>query len=82
MTAKPTCNGTCVNHDKASQESIDQEAERRQVHEAQVARDAYIAHLLAIADEHAATGDKLGESKVWQTARRMAPHFGLEENYA
>lgn len=79
---RPACQGHCANHHHASEEAIDQEAARRQLHEAQVAREAYIAHLLTIADEHASTGDDLGVSPTWKSARRLAPHFGLEASYA
>ena len=64
--------------------AIDEEAQidRLAAHQTLRARENYIVHLLTIADEHASTGDDLGCSPVWKTARRLAPVFGLEKTYA
>lgn len=79
---RPACQGHCSNHAHASEEAEDAQTDRLAVHQVQIARDDYIVHLLTIADEHASTGDDLGVSPVWKTARRLAPIFGLEKTYA
>lgn len=75
-TAKSTCNNTCANHDQASQETVDQEANRNQVHEAQIAREALIVALLGYGDE------RLSGDSGWKRLRRVSTYFGLEESYA
>jgi len=77
-TVQTTCSGSCANHAKASeaQETIEQEAERKRVHEAQVAREALIVALLGYSDE------KLGADSGWKRLRRVSTYFGLDESYA
>ncbi len=75
--APHTCTGHCANHARASDD-----IEAALARAADQAKLDYVVHLLTIADEHAETGDDLGSSPVWKTARRLAPAFGLEKTYA
>lgn len=77
-----TCTGHCANHAAFSQADEEAQIDRLAAHQTLRARENYIVHLLTIADEHASTGDDLGCSPVWKTARRLAPVFGLEKTYA
>lgn len=77
-----TCTGHCANHAAFSQADEEAQIDRLAAHQTLRARENYIVHLLTIADEHAGTGDDLGCSPVWKTARRLAPVFGLEKTYA
>jgi len=77
-----TCTGHCANHAAFSQALAAHQTLRAREKMKRLRLTDYIVHLLTIADEHASTGDDLGCSPVWKTARRLAPVFGLEKTYA